>query len=289
MPIRSIDILFHEKHRNAEQCHYRVWSLAHLWRERGIRVQPLYGISKRSTADLLFPHVDISYIPDDYWAFIQSHPRVVNRAVRDIRKTRISTHRITPGDGYTGPAIVKTVANCYGMGDQNLAGHTLLSRLRRRLARSPRLERAMLGSVPSLHRYHIFESVAQVPRAAFRNHHLHVERFLPNQSGEEFTLYLFTVLGPRTINRTLISRDPFVKSDHSRVGEPLPSPPPEILARRAELGLDYGKMDYTIHRGVPVLLDVNTTPVMSDPPLTPAALDRCRPLAEALSHFEDRP
>ena len=36
--------------------------------------------------------------------------------------------------------------------------------------------------------------------------------------------------------------------------------PPEIRARRKQLGIDYGKFDFVIHEGKPYLLDANKTP-----------------------------
>src|SRR4029079_19040787 len=82
------------------------------------RVDIVNGIRRDISADLLIPHIDLSCIPDDYWAFIQSHPRVVNRRIRDIRKTVYTTLRVRPGDGWDGPVIVKTINNCGGFADQ---------------------------------------------------------------------------------------------------------------------------------------------------------------------------
>ncbi len=36
-------------------------------------------------------------------------------------------------------------------------------------------------------------------------------------------------------------------------------PHPEVIERRRELGLDYGKIDYVLHEGAVVILDVNKT------------------------------
>ncbi len=54
------------------------------------------------------------------------------------------------------------------------------------------------------------------------------------------------------------------------VDEGLPVPD-EVLALRRELGLDYGKIDYVIHDGQVVILDVNRTPAQ---PGTPEATAR---------------
>ena len=44
--------------------------------------------------------------------------------------------------------------------------------------------------------------------------------------------------------------------------EPI-DPHPDMLKVRQRLGVDYGKIDYCMHDGVPVLLDVNKTIGMS--------------------------
>jgi D-alanine-D-alanine ligase-like ATP-grasp enzyme len=60
--------------------------------------------------------------------------------------------------------------------------------------------------------------------------------------------------------------------EHAEVPEP-------IVAARRRLGLDYAKLDFVIHDGEPVLLDVNRTPTFAGHALTPAQ----RRLAEWLA------
>jgi hypothetical protein len=73
---------------------------------------------------------------------------------------------------------------------------------------------------------------------------------------------MWIVFGDRSLGRILVSKDPIVKSGSARLGE-VGEPPREIKEARARLGLDYGKMDYVIHNGRGVLIDVNTTPTVS--------------------------
>jgi hypothetical protein len=98
---------------------------------------------------------------------------------------------------------------------------------------------------------------------------------------------LHTVFGSGSIGRAVVSPDPYVKAWNGTLAEQIETPP-AILRWREELGLDFGKMDYTIHNGTPVLIDVNTTPTMSDPPRIPAAIERSVVLADGLSHFESQ-
>ena len=60
-----------------------------------------------------------------------------------------------------------------------------------------------------------------------------------------------------------ISDDPIVKAGSSGNVQ-LEAAIPEVLrARRSELGFDYGKFDYVLQAGQPVLLDANSTPGFS--------------------------
>jgi hypothetical protein len=138
--IRSIAILLHERDHVAESARYRIWALAANWKAQGIRIDIIRGISRPAEADLLIPHIDLSYIPDDYWSFIQQHPNAVNRNLRDVRKTRFSVSRVQPDDTYPGPVIVKTVGNCNGIADVWFGPRhrpSLASRLRTRIERMP--------------------------------------------------------------------------------------------------------------------------------------------------------
>ncbi|GJQ28857.1 MAG: hypothetical protein HBSAPP03_07410 [Phycisphaerae bacterium] len=289
-PIRSIAILFHERHRGAEGMNYRIWAIAANWRAAGIKVDPVWGPSRQIDADLLIPHLDVSYIPDDYWAVIQRHPNVVNRRVRDIRKAAYSVNIVKPGDSYDGPVIVKTNGNCGGNFDEWLEGGgrpvSLPARALRRLKQLPVVERRRLGSARTLARYYLFDSPRQVPRAAFANPHLVVEKFLPERRDGRYICRLWNFLGDRSLGRILSSEEPIVKSWNSTMEERT-EVPPEIAAWRDRLGVDYGKIDYVIHNGVPVLIDVNTTPTVTGP-ILPRHVERSAVLAEGLAAFADQ-
>lgn len=264
-PARSIAVLFHERQRDAEAVRYRIWPVIANWRERGIRVDVVHGLSNVPEADVIFPHLDCSVVPDGAWALMQSHPRVVNRRVRDIRKRTVSTNLIGPDSDWTGPVIVKTDANCAGLSDHRFgreAGPTLAERIRRRLTMHPARERALLRFARSLSRYYIFDSPRDLPRGVFRNRHLVVERFLPERIGGTYTVRMWIVLGDRGVGRTLTGSDPFVKDNNAVLGS-FGAPPPEVEEFRRRIGLDYGKIDFVMHKGRAVILDVNTTPTVS--------------------------
>ncbi len=259
--IRRIAILLHEQHRDALSCPYRIWAMARLWERRGIAVEPVWGVARPIHADLLIAHIDLSYIPDEYWEFLQKFPApVVNRRVRDIRKRVYSTLLVNPGDGYEGPVIVKTDLNNGGRSERKILGEhaprTMLERLMFRLRRSSRVERSRLGSAATLARYHVFNSVREVPPEVFENPALVVERFVPERRDGRYVMRMHTFFGDREQGRMYSSSDPFIKARQSETGSRTEAPD-EIRQWRHRLALDYAKMDYVIHEGLPYLLDVN--------------------------------
>lgn len=290
-PIRSVAILLHHNHHGAESVNYRIWAIAENWRRRGIKVDVVRGVSRPITADLLFPHIDLSVIPDDYWRLIQNHPNVVNRRVRDIRKAGYSSLRVSRDDVWDGPVIVKTNLNSRGVTEALLQGNAASRaphrRLMRRLAREPMLERARLRWARRLDRYHVFPSARSVPRAVYGNQNLIVERFMPEPHEGGYLLRMHICFAERSLELGLHAPDRMVKA-RDAVRIPLPPPPPEVTAVRQRLGLDYGKIDYVVHEDRAYVLDVNVTPVLS------AAVDesyvrQSADIACGLEWFEHQP
>jgi hypothetical protein len=46
-----------------------IWCLLPHWLQADIEVQIIKGVSRRVDADLVFPHLDLTRMPDDYLAF----------------------------------------------------------------------------------------------------------------------------------------------------------------------------------------------------------------------------
>ena len=69
-------------------------------------------------------------------------------------------------------------------------------------------------------------------------------------------------LGDREIHFINISREPIVKGFNSYRREYLSfdEVPVELRTIRSKFGFDYGKFDYGINNGTPVLYDINKTP-----------------------------
>lgn len=286
--IRSIAVLFHHRQRNA-RASYRITAMIPNWEASGIRVDLVWGIGRPIEADLLIPHLDLSYIPDDYWDFIQRHPNVVNRRVRDIRKRTLSTNLVRPGDEWSGPVIVKTDMNSRGFSDAQFLGARwrglMGGMLARKLATLPGSDRLRLGFARTLGRYYVYDNAAAVPRRVWSNPALVVERFRPERDGDLFVLRNWTFFGSHEHARIFHSRDHWVKGINSQMSPLEGRPPAAIVAARERLGMDFGKMDYVIVDGQAILLDVSTCPGMSGP-LDDGRIQRSAKLANGIGYYE---
>jgi hypothetical protein len=256
---KRIAVLFHDRDRGAVLSSYIVDHLARYWREDGHEVVYLFGTKSPVPADLILVHVDLSVVPRKYLDFASRYPIVLNGQVRDIRKSLVSTNLVRAGDSWTGPVIVKT--------DLNYAGKPERARTPKWLEKRPRVLRAARHAkawltgrrhLPELTDYLIFESAGEVPAGLFQREDVVVERFLPERENDLFHLRICQVLGDRRICTRLASREPVIKAGMSVSAEPIePHPDVETWLKRFEL--DYGKLDYLVHDGRAVLIDVNKT------------------------------
>jgi len=85
-----------------------------------------------------------------------------------------------------------------------------------------------------------------------------IEKFLPEIEDGHYHTRIYQFLGDRAICSRLVSTQPIVNVASTIRIEDV-TPPPEILAWRQQLAIDYGKLDYVMVDGRAVLLDVNKT------------------------------
>lgn len=247
---RRVAVLLHENERRDGVDSYAVGHLAEFWRRDGLDVRFLWGVEERVPADVLLVHVNLSVVPDAYLEFARSYPVALNAGVRDVRKSAFSANLLTPGDAWDGPVIVKSDLNYAGRPERKLL-RGRAGWLRSRLLRQRRGFRSQLD-------YRVYARLADVPRGCFRRHDLVVERFLPERDGELYCVRTYQFLGPSQTTARIASRSPIVSTrNHCRI-ESI-EPDPAIVAARHAMAFDYGKFDYVLHEGRPVLLDANKT------------------------------
>jgi len=255
MSPKTIGILFHEKNRKRHLSGYAITFLAEFWSQDGHRVHYLFGTRKFVPADLLLVHVDLSVVPDEYLEFASRYPIALNSDVKDIRKSQISTNLVKQDDVYSGKVIVKTDLNFGGSPERILRRHR--SPWRRLASRFVRAH-TIGASLKTHSKYRIYDRLTDVSPAVFERDDLVVEKFLPEQEGNFFFVRNYEFLGDSATCTRLASRDPIVK-DQTIVWIEEIEPHPEIVQARKRLNFDYGKFDYVIYDGQPVLLDANKT------------------------------
>ena len=130
-------------------------------------------------------------------------------------------------------------------------------------------------------RYPILPKLSQVPDWVWENTDLIVERFMPEREGSLYCLRGWIFFGRRGYTYRLFSKDNLIKIDNMTGYEFLQEPPPELIAFRDAHGFDFGKFDYVVIDGRPILLDINKTPTISTDPDTP----RLRYLAEGIDEL----
>jgi hypothetical protein len=113
----------------------------------------------------------------------------------------------------------------------------------------------------------VYERRAEVPRSVWWNRHLVVERFFTERAEGMYWLRSWVFLGDRGFVRYCGSDHPVIKAYAGRVrvrrvvGDESPSDLPDLVrARRAELQMDYGKIDFIVHEGQAHVIDANRTP-----------------------------
>jgi len=249
-----VAVLRHPWERDVAPAGYLVHQLAEMWRDGGLEVVYLYGIDRFVPADLVLVHVDLSVVPDAYLEFASRYPIVLNGRVRDIRKTATSRYLVRPGDGWNGPVIVKTDLNSGGYPEYRSSLTGLRSR---RLVHGATRR---LRGVPSSSDYQVFGRVEDVPAALAENPELVVERFLPDIEDGFYHLHMYQFLGDGERCARLGSQEPVFKAaGSSTTACVVAEPHAAARAWREKLGLDYGKIDYTVHEGEVILLDANKT------------------------------
>lgn len=242
-----------------ENAPYVIHVLAGQWRNRGIQVEISSQVRRRVDGDVVvIPHLDLTRTPVEHQAFFAACPVVINRGVTDISKRRISGNLVGRTDVYDGPVIVKTDRNAGGDPEKNkLHARGRLGRAALKIGwKLPWTVTGLLNPGE----YKIYDHPQCVPWEVWHNPRLVVEKFLPERQGDQYCLRQYVFFGDREINTLAMSPDPLVKSWNVTRREILSETPPELRAARESLGFDFGKFDYVIRDGRPVLFDANRTP-----------------------------
>lgn len=240
------------------QSAYLLLRVAEEWRENGHRVSTRRLENAPGQADVSFLHVDRSLISPEMVAPHERNGRLINARTLDITKRKISSMICAPDDPYDGPVILKSNLNSGGGPERVRAPRaTVVKRVfqswRRKLPW--RLAR-QLGD----YEFPVLANKRAVPAWVRRSDRIVVERFVPEMDGTLFVTRYWTFLGDR--ENVMVKRSKgHVGKAEDLVDYTFEEDVPEALrALRDSLGFGFGKFDFVMHDGEPVLLDANRTP-----------------------------
>tara|TARA_R110002049_G_scaffold271131_2_gene448291 strand:- start:1266 stop:2186 length:921 start_codon:yes stop_codon:yes gene_type:complete len=223
----------------------------------GVEIVHITKASGYVPADAVFVHIDQSIISPEARALALRYPVSINAYATDIRKFRYIDGLLGRDDSWDGPVIVKSNLNYAGMPERNAArqqgpiARRLLSRVANRLHRQSKY------TIQSKEDYRIYPTLSDVPRHYFRNDYV-VQKFMVENDGEKNVLREYIFLGDLHYQNIERSDKLIITEDEHVSCEPF-EPHPHLLATRRKLGLDYGKIDYTLINGEPFIFDANKT------------------------------
>jgi hypothetical protein len=199
--------------------------------------------------DAALLHVDATIVSQEYRDLESRYERAFNFRTFDISKRHISRLILARNDRWDGPVIVKS----------NYNNKAIVEDVHNRLA----LEKGRPAPHPGIatvDEYRVLDRIDEVEERVWSDPALVVERFVPEQDGSgNFVLRTWVFMGPRERCTRFVTEDRISKAAGVLSYEPI-EVPPKLRAERKRLGFDFGKFDFVMHDGEPVLLDANRTP-----------------------------
>ncbi len=255
---RSLVILVHPYD---EFWNSRYWfaSVAEALRRRCVSIEVCADPTRCPAADASIIHVDQTRVAPEFIRAAKRSRHAINAETADISKRAVCAHVLRRSDRWDGPVIVKTDRNSAGMKEAIAArNHSWPTRIARSLHRRlPWYLRAELGGKA----YRVFRSMRDVPLLVWHSPWLVVERFYPEPEGSMFLLRSCVFFEDASISLLRRGLESIVRPPFPCDAEVSFDPPPDAVRRRAhDLGFHFGKFDYTLHDGCPVVFDCNRTP-----------------------------
>ena len=253
---------------DSTKTRFLVESLSRIWAANGHRVTVTCDLDRLPGADIAFLHVDLSVIPDSYASAMRRYQTVINGDVLDIRKRRVSRQILCRTDNWSGPVIIKSDLNAGGSPEWR--AHN--SAIRRGLP--------PIAAIEPNSRYQVLRNLRKVPDEVWADSGLVVERYLPERAGLGYHVRTWIFFGEQEYCVRRFGYHRIIKG-HNTVRCEAAEVPDELRAERERLRFDFGKFDFVVPNGVPILLDANKTPAIGSK--SPAGLHEH--LARGISSF----
>ncbi len=221
-------------------------------------------------ADAAILHVDSTIVSEEYLRLAKNYPIAINFGTSDISKRLISSLLLHNDSDWRGQVIVKSNYN------NNALMEDLHNRAAARRGR-PEPHPGIAQGEP----YKVYDDVRSVPPQVWSDRSLVVERFVPEHAADgKFALRTWVFMGARERCTRMVTSDSISKAADVLHYEPV-EVPEKLRAERERLKFDFGKFDFVMHEGDPLLLDANRTPGVAAA-ILPLMKKGARNLAEGL-------
>ncbi|MEX0627579.1 MAG: hypothetical protein WD230_02995 [Cucumibacter sp.] len=213
---------------------------------RGHKVFTVRDPRRFIPADAAILHVDCSVVPEAYLELASRYPRCLNGRCGDITKRHVSGAQIALHPTWAGPVIVKSNLNHGGGPERALNRH----------ARWFQMATPFPGLPPPFS-YRVFDRLVDVPESLGSDPDLVVEIFNPERVNGGYGVHSWQFMGDNGYVYFARGPDPVVRFSVAEAVEFRLLPDLEV--ERARIGLDFGKIDYILLDGKPLVIDANKT------------------------------
>ncbi|MDA9149253.1 hypothetical protein N9N71_01810 [Synechococcus sp. AH-229-G18] len=234
--------------------------LTSFFQDLKVSVEIQVGPEYRKEASAVLNHVNLTETPPQYQALFRNYKTGINTRLLNIRKSVICDDATLSKPGKaSGPVIVKT--------DLNYGGIPELQRLQWQGDISQGVINQTYANARYLNpnSYPIFNDSSMVPAGVWENPNLIVQNlYIEQDSIGRYCLRSWYVLGDAGFHVMTVANHPVVKGQNILDRWVLDvETPRELMELKQRLALDYGRIDYTLHRGKAIVFDANRTPTSS--------------------------
>lgn len=225
--------------------------------------------------DAALLHVDSTIVDEKYLQLRKKYPVTINFETADISKRRISRLILNKSDLWCGQVIVKSNYN------NNALMEELHNKGAARVGR-PLPHPDIVKSSP----YRVLDSLEMVDDEVWLDPSLVVERFVPERDKDGgFVLRTWVFMGAKERCTRMVTSHYISKAADVLRYESI-EVPSQLRAERQRLNFDFGKFDFVMQDGEPILFDANRTPGVATslmPLMKKGALNLAEGLAEIIT------
>jgi hypothetical protein len=285
MTIKNINIIT-DKVTGFKRSSYLLNYLAIEWARNGYSIT-LSGPKNPPNADLGILHVDMTVVSQDFLDACSAYPVLLNGQFTDNSKRLISKHVISPDCNYSGAVIIKTNANYGGLHELRAkypAGYP--DELVAMHPNNSATQWSLVQHIPT-ESYIVLESIDAVHEEVWTNPYLVVEKFTPEIDADGlYCMRACLFFGDEEVGLLVKSRSKIIKGrdviDLQFISGIAPT---EVQQFKKDHHMEFGRIDYVIHRGEVVIFDANKTASLSQTSINELSNVLIKPLSQGISNY----